>query len=148
MEEVLQNKLQAEAEAFLGTHEDWEKLTREEIELLRVRNFKSAEAVMRLKAPIATRYQKQLKHLFDHKEILKILPNALKAALRKAQELFDRISEEYKTELELALDASRRVMELIKSSIASQNTNSFFYGYSGAINPGAPIRSMVYNGVA
>ena len=144
-----QDKLASDAAVFLDTHADWEKMTQQEIGLLRAKNFEAAKAVMKIKAPVAERYQKQLKQLFDQKERLMALPIAIKEALRKSQFVFENLSAEYQIELDLALDASRRFIELIKNAVTQQNTSSHFYGYSGAmVSPTYEVRSMVYNAKA
>jgi len=142
------NKMAADAAVFLETHADWEKLTQQEISFLRAKNFEAAKAVMKVKTPVAERYQKQLKQLFDQKEKLMALPIVLKEALRKSQFVFETVSAEHQTELDLALDASRRFIELIKNAVTQQNATSHFYGYSGAMTSASEVRSMVYNAKA
>jgi len=141
-------KLSADATAFLNTHEEWERLTNEEITHLRAKDFKEATKITRRKADITTRYQKQLKQLFDQKEALALLPIVVKDALKKSQLVFEKISADYQRELDLALNASRRFIETVKNAITRQTATSFFYGYSGALKLRHDVPAMVYNSCA
>ena len=139
------HSLAVDAKMFLETHQDWERVTREEMEFLRARNFKSAEAIMKIKRGVVERYQSQLKHLFDHRELLLGFPIALKETLKESQLAFDRISAEYTRELELALDSTMRLVELVRSAIKEQVNTSQFYGKSGAMQKGADPRASTVN---
>jgi hypothetical protein len=144
MDPTQQSKLAEDAAVFLATHADWERMTREEISFLRSKNFKSAEAIMKIKSAVAERYQNQLRRLFEQKETLMALPVATKEALRNAQNIFDKVSAEYQQELSLALDASKRMIEMFKTAITRKATTSFFYGQSGSINQRNETRSLVF----
>lgn len=133
------------ARAFLETHAEWEKITQEEIRLLRNREIRAAEEIMKKKPPLVDLYQSQLRLLFENREQLSDMPDDMKAALRDSQTAFASISGEYQRELDMALTSAERLMNLIKDTITKLQTTSQFYGKSGALTEQEAPRSFTVN---
>ncbi len=133
------------ANAFLNTHAEWERQTQDEIRLLRTREIKAAEEIMKRKPAITDMYQAQLKHLFNHREALGELPENTRDALRQSQASFVELSAEYQKELDMALTSAERLMNLIKDTIVQERSTSQFYGKSGALMAQEAPRSITIN---
>jgi len=133
------------AEAFLDTHRDWMTQTQSEIDVLRSRDFKAADKILKRKQPINDLYQKQLKFLFDRKEILQALPPEIKKTLRESQDAFVAISAEYQKELALTLKLIERLMNMLKSALVEHVTTSHFYGETGTLTKQETPRSVTVN---
>lgn len=139
------NPLLDATRAFLATHAEWENLTRDELELLRKREIKKAEELMKRKPALTSTYQDQLRHLFENREKLAELPVDMIDALRTSQAVFTELSGEYQRELDLALTSAERLMNVIKETIVQQHSTSQFYGRSGTLTPQEAPRSFSVN---
>lgn len=133
------------ANAFLDVHDQWEKITNEEIRLLKAREIRSAEELMKRKPQLAENYTGLLKHLHEHRHALGELPDNIKESLRKSQLAFAEISKEYQQQLDLALTSAERLMNVIKDAVMQQASTSQFYGKTGALMPNEAPRSISVN---
>lgn len=133
------------ANAFLSVHDQWEKLTHEEIRLLKAREIRSAEELMKRKPQLTENYTGLLKHLHEHRHQLSELPDDIKESLRKSQMAFVEISKEYQVQLDMALTSAERLMNVIKDAVTQQNSTSQFYGKTGALMPNEAPRSISVN---